>query len=252
MRIELAKSAGFCYGVRRAVALAERAAAEGRPCAMLGPVIHNRNVTDYLRALGVGLIRAPEEAEPGTAVIIRSHGEGRETHRRLAERGCPVIDATCPNVSRIHRIVEQAEGEGRQVIIIGTPTHPEVEAIAGWCARPLVFGGAEELSQWLAEAPARREAPLTMVSQTTLTQEVWGRCVEIAKKVLTQGDVCAIICEHPLRGHGAGKRLEKISKKCLTNSASRDIINELPTREGAAHRTLKIEQYRSLNGTLLK
>ena len=67
MKIELARSAGFCYGVRRAVAMAEQAAAEGRPCAMLGPVIHNRSVTDYLRSLGVGLIQSPEEAAPGTA-----------------------------------------------------------------------------------------------------------------------------------------------------------------------------------------
>ena len=194
MKIELARSAGFCYGVRRAVAMAEQAAAEGRPCAMLGPVIHNRSVTDYLRSLGVGLIQSPEEAAPGTAVIIRSHGEGRAVHQRLAQLGCPVIDATCPNVSRIHQIVEQAEGEGRQVIIIGTPTHPEVTAIAGWCAHPLVFEGVCALAQWLEAAPDRRDLPVTMVSQTTSTRAVWDKCVEKAKKVCTNLKIFDTIC----------------------------------------------------------
>ena len=122
MRIELARTAGFCYGVRRAVSMAEQAAAEGRPCAMLGPVIHNGSVIDCLRAQGVGLIRTPKEAEPGTAVIIRSHGEGRAVHQALERLGCPVIDATCPNVSRIHRIVEGAEEEGATSCMFGMPT----------------------------------------------------------------------------------------------------------------------------------
>ena len=135
MRLELARSAGFCYGVRRAVQMAEMAAEEGRPCVMLGPIIHNRDVIAYLESIGVGLVDTPEEVPPGTAVLIRSHGEGRPVHEALARLGRPVIDATCPNVSRIHQIVSRAEEGGRQVLIIGTRTHPEVAAIAGWCWR---------------------------------------------------------------------------------------------------------------------
>ena len=194
MRVELAKSAGFCYGVRRAVELAEQAAQSGKPCAMLGPIIHNSSVIDYLKEQGVGLIQSPDQAPAGTAVIIRSHGEGRAVHQALAERGCPVIDATCPNVSRIHRIVEEAEGEGRQVLIIGMPDHPEVTAIAGWCAHPVVLEGEEALTQWLEEDPKRREIPITMVSQTTSTHFIWTKCVEKAKKECTNLKIFDTIC----------------------------------------------------------
>ena len=117
MRLELARSAGFCYGVRRAVQMAEMAAEEGRPCVMLGPIIHNRDVIAYLESIGVGLVDTPEEVPPGTAVLIRSHGEGRPVHEALARLGRPVIDATCPNVSRIHQIVSRAEEGGHRRMV---------------------------------------------------------------------------------------------------------------------------------------
>ena len=194
MRLELARSAGFCYGVRRAVQMAEMAAEEGRPCVMLGPIIHNRDVIAYLESIGVGLVDTPEEVPPGTAVLIRSHGEGRPVHEALARLGRPVIDATCPNVSRIHQIVSRAEEGGRQVLIIGTRTHPEVAAIAGWCRRPVVLEGVAELSNWLETAPERRDIPLTMVSQTTSTRFIWDSCVEKAKKECTNLKIFYTIC----------------------------------------------------------
>ena len=194
MRLELARSAGFCYGVRRAVQMAEMAAEGGRPCVMLGPIIHNRDVNAYLESIGVGLVDTPEEVPPGTAVLIRSHGEGRPVHEALARLGRPVIDATCPNVSRIHQIVSRAEEGGRQVLIIGTRTHPEVAAIAGWCRRPVVLEGVAELSNWLETAPERRDIPLTMVSQTTSTRFIWDSCVEKAKKECTNLKIFDTIC----------------------------------------------------------
>lgn len=194
MRLELARSAGFCYGVRRAVQMAEMAAEGGRPCVMLGPIIHNRDVIAYLESIGVGLVDTPEEVPPGVAVLIRSHGEGRPVHEALARLGRPVIDATCPNVSRIHQIVSRAEEGGRQVLIIGTRTHPEVAAIAGWCRRPVVLEGVAELSNWLETAPERRDIPLTMVSQTTSTRFIWDSCVEKAKKECTNLKIFDTIC----------------------------------------------------------
>nr|WP_306820334.1 bifunctional 4-hydroxy-3-methylbut-2-enyl diphosphate reductase/30S ribosomal protein S1 [Flavonifractor plautii] len=192
--MELARSAGFCYGVRRAVQMAEMAAEEGRPCVMLGPIIHNRDVIAYLESIGVGLVDTPEEVPPGAAVLIRSHGEGRPVHEALARLGRPVIDATCPNVSRIHQIVSRAEEGGRQVLIIGTRTHPEVAAIAGWCRRPVVLEGVAGLSNWLETAPERRDIPLTMVSQTTSTRFIWDSCVEKAKKECTNLKIFDTIC----------------------------------------------------------
>ena len=101
-----------------------------------------------------------------------SHGVPRAAFEALAARGLSVIDATCPFVSRIHKLVAEAEQEGRQPAIIGQKNHPEVLAIAGWCAHPLVFETAEELENWLGGAPERPYLPISMVFQTTSTKAV--------------------------------------------------------------------------------
>lgn len=141
----LAKSAGFCFGVRRAVQLAEQIADQGQPYVMLGPVIHNDNVIEGLATRGVGCVHDIAEVPPGYGVIIRSHGEPKEVYDKLAEMGCPIADATCVKVSQIHQIVKDASDRGRQVIIIGSPEHPEVKAIAGWCQGAEIFQNVEEL-----------------------------------------------------------------------------------------------------------
>ena len=114
MKLHLAKSAGFCYGVRRAVELAEEAAASSCPCVMLGSIIHNRDVVGSLARQGLVAVDRVENVPPGCGVIIRSHGESRETYRRLEAQGAEILDATCPNVRRIHHIVARAEEQGRQ------------------------------------------------------------------------------------------------------------------------------------------
>ena len=126
MSVTVAQSAGFCFGVSRAVELVEQAAQAGKRVATLGPIIHNRHVVEKFSSMGIRVIETPEEAVPGETVIIRSHGVARDIYRRLDERGVEVIDATCPFVKRIHGIVSRAEEEGRLPVIIGTPTHPEV------------------------------------------------------------------------------------------------------------------------------
>ena len=151
MKIVLAQSAGFCYGVRRAVELAEEKAAQSVPCVMLGPLIHNKDVTGRLAAQGLRVVNSPEEAPEGFGVIIRSHGESRAVHQDFARRGTEVFDATCPNVTRIHQIVAEAEKRGRRPVIVGTPDHPEVLAIAGWCENSVILSGAENLEKWLKE-----------------------------------------------------------------------------------------------------
>ena len=134
MSVTVAKSAGFCFGVSRAVELVEQAAAAGKQVVTLGPIIHNRHVVDKFRGLGVQVIDTPEQAQPGQTVIIRSHGVARSVYERLEKRGVEIIDATCPFVKRIHGIVSRAAEEGRLPVIICTPLHPEVEGIAGWCS----------------------------------------------------------------------------------------------------------------------
>ncbi|MCG4467614.1 bifunctional 4-hydroxy-3-methylbut-2-enyl diphosphate reductase/30S ribosomal protein S1 [Lawsonibacter sp. DFI.6.74] len=194
MSVVLAKSAGFCYGVRRAVELAERTAEEGRPCVMLGSIIHNKDVIARLAEKGLTAVERPEDVPEGSAVIIRSHGEGRAVYDQLQARGVEILDATCPNVTRIHQIVAQAEETGRQPVIVGTPDHPEVTAIAGWCSHPVVVSGAEELEKWLVQDEKRRNLPLTFVSQTTSTRKIWDDCVKKAKKECTNAEFFDTIC----------------------------------------------------------
>ena len=149
MSVRVAKSAGFCFGVSRAVELVEKAAQEGKRVATLGPIIHNRHVVDKFEAMGVRVIDVPEDAEAGETVIIRSHGVSREVYERLERQNVEIIDATCPYVKRIHTIVSRAEEEGSLPIIIGTPSHPEVEGIAGWCGECRVFQNVQELENWV-------------------------------------------------------------------------------------------------------
>ena len=194
MTLILARSAGFCYGVRRAVEMAEETARQGRPCVMLGSIIHNTDVIRRLEEQGLRTVERPEEVPAGCTVLIRSHGEGRAVHQLLADRGAEILDATCPNVTHIHKVVQQAESQGRRPVIVGTPDHPEVLAIAGWCRSPAVVSGAEELERWLQEDPERRDFPLTFVSQTTSTRKIWDDCVKKAKKECTNAEFFDTIC----------------------------------------------------------
>ncbi|MGI5963100.1 MAG: bifunctional 4-hydroxy-3-methylbut-2-enyl diphosphate reductase/30S ribosomal protein S1 [Lawsonibacter sp.] len=194
MRVTLAQSAGFCYGVRRAVDLAENAASKGKKCVMLGPIIHNQDVIQRLHSKGIEVVHTVEEIPNGSAVIIRSHGESRQVYEALEAKGVEILDATCPNVTRIHKIVSQAEQAGRQPVIIGTPDHPEVSAIAGWCQHPVVLSGESALEAWLHEVPERKELPLTFVSQTTSTRKIWDGCVKKAKKECTNAEFFDTIC----------------------------------------------------------
>ena len=194
MSVIQAKSAGFCFGVSRAVELVEQAAAEGCRVATLGPIIHNRHVVDKFKNLGVEVITQPEEATAGQTVIIRSHGVTRDVMRRLENTGAKVVDATCPFVKRIHNLVSQAEAEGRLPVIIGTPTHPEVEGIAGWCRNCKVFASREDLENWVSTLENPQDSSICMVSQTTSTESLWKSCGDFAKKQFTNLKIFDTIC----------------------------------------------------------
>ena len=194
MSITVAKSAGFCFGVSRAVELVEEAAKAGKKVATLGPIIHNRHAVARFEEMGVQVIGSPEEAEPGSTVIIRSHGVTKEVYDRLAEQGVEIVDATCPFVKRIHGIVSRAEEEGRLPVIIGTRSHPEVEGIAGWCGNCRIFETPEELENWAKSGEVTPDSAICMVSQTTSTESLWKMCGEIAKKQFTNLKIFDTIC----------------------------------------------------------
>ena len=194
MSIRVAKSAGFCFGVSRAVELVEQAAQEGKKVATLGPIIHNRHVVHKFQDMGIRVIETPEDAQPDETVIIRSHGVSKDVYERLEKTGAQIIDATCPFVKRIHGIVSRAEEEGRLPIIIGTPTHPEVEGIAGWCSNCKIFAGLEELRDWAESEGDLRDMAICMVSQTTSTESLWKMCGNFAKKEFTNLKIFDTIC----------------------------------------------------------
>ena len=194
MSVQVAKSAGFCFGVSRAVELVEQSAGQGKTVVTLGPIIHNRHVVNRFDSLGVKVIETPEQATADTTVIIRSHGVTKRVIDTLEARGATIIDATCPFVKRIHERVATACQEGKMPIIIGTRSHPEVEGIAGWCDDCRIFESPEELTAWIESGEITPDHPLCMVCQTTSTESLWKKCCEIAKKQFTNLKIFDTIC----------------------------------------------------------
>ena len=194
MRVTLAQSAGFCYGVRRAVELARQTAAETGRCWMLGDLIHNVHVVEELKSIGIQKAESVEALQPGDTVIIRSHGESKQILDCLEARGVRCVDATCPNVRRIQILAAQAEEEGRTPVIIGDAAHPEVAGIASWCEHPLIFSSPEAVEEWLKQDPKARETPVTVVAQTTCIRELFETSWKIVKKECTNAKKFDTIC----------------------------------------------------------
>lgn len=169
--ILLAKHAGFCFGVKKAVEAVENNI--GNHIVTLGPVIHNRDVVSRLEAQGVRCINNLDEAAPGETVVIRSHGARPDVYRQLNEKGIAYIDATCPYVKRIHHRVQAARESGMPVIIVGEAGHPEVDAILGWAGENAYAVYTEEQ---LATLPHLAQA--VVVAQTTITHEKWTWALE--------------------------------------------------------------------------
>ena len=192
-RVILAKSAGFCFGVSRSVKMAEELLKSG-PCKSLGPLIHNEDVVSDLARRGLEVISDPSEVRPGDRVMIRSHGVSKAVEDALRAAGAEITDATCPNVSRIHRLVAEASANGRQVIVIGTAGHPEVQAICGRCTEPVVVGNAAELANWLENNVDKLTEPSTVVVQTTQTENNLRECEKLIKKWCTKAEIFDTIC----------------------------------------------------------
>lgn len=192
-RVILAKSAGFCFGVSRSVKMAEELLKSG-PCKSLGPLIHNEDVVSDLARRGLEVISDPSEVRPGDRVMIRSHGVSQAVEDALRAAGAEITDATCPNVSRIHRLVAEASANGRQVIVIGTAGHPEVQAICGRCTEPVVVGNAAELANWLENNVDKQTEPITVVVQTTQTENNLRECEKLIKKWCTKAEIFDTIC----------------------------------------------------------
>ena len=181
MEVILADSAGFCFGVKRAVDTVYKQTESGEKIYTYGPIIHNEEVVEDLKRKGVGVIESEEELESikEGCVVIRSHGLPENICEKIKRRGLKCVDATCPFVKRIHEIVRKESEAGKQIVIIGNSGHPEVEGIKGWCRTPaIVIESIEEAQNFSYDG----EKDICVVSQTTYNYNNFQYLVEIIEQ----------------------------------------------------------------------
>ncbi len=193
MEVKLAECAGFCFGVKRAVDTVYEQIKTGKTIYTYGPIVHNEEVVRELSEMGVQVLEARHDLEALTSgsVIIRAHGVPEEIYRVLEERGIECIDATCPFVKRIHRIVRKESLDGKHIIVIGNPEHPEVEGIVGWCSGPVTVLEDREAAE---EFALNKGISACVVSQTTYNYKKFKDIVEIFHKKGYNVNIVNTIC----------------------------------------------------------
>ena len=210
MNILLAKTAGFCFGVDRAVKLTYDLLAQRRRVATLGPLIHNPQVVEDLERRGALTCPDVGSVPDGYEVVIRSHGVPQSVYEKISTRGLAYHDATCPFVAKIHRIAEETGKNGALLLVAGDASHPEVKGIVGHCDGPvLVFAGLAELEEKLPEI--LQHSSITMVAQTTFRVETWEKCKEFLKKRYTNPQIFDTICNATWARQ---QEAEDLSQKC--------------------------------------
>lgn len=193
MEVLLAQSAGFCFGVKRAVEKVYEQLEEGKKIYTYGPIIHNEEVVKDLEKRGVSVISGEEGLEQlkEGAVVIRSHGVSRKIYELIQKNNLECIDVTCPFVKRIHKIVERESADGQKIVIIGNAGHPEVEGIMGWSNTPAMVVGSREEAENFQENVSQK---LCIVSQTTFNYNKFQELVEIFQKRGYNVNVVNTIC----------------------------------------------------------
>ena len=197
MEVRLADCAGFCFGVKRAVDTVYEQLKNGKTIYTYGPIVHNEEVVRELAEKGVRVLESKEELKSLKAgeniptVIIRAHGVAKEIYDIMEANGLECIDATCPFVKKIHRIVEQKSTEGYHVIVVGDPKHPEVEGIVGWCQGPVTVLETPEQAENFVKTEGEK---LCIVSQTTYNYNKFQYIVEIFEKKGYNDSVVNTIC----------------------------------------------------------
>ena len=193
--VELAKTAGFCFGVKRAMEAVETLLADGKRVCTLGPLIHNPQTVESLKARGVSIVEDPADAPTDATLVIRSHGVGQATYDKIEALGLTLCDATCPFVDKIHRIAQEHSEAGATILIAGDESHPEVVGIRGFCKGPsYVFDSPETLQKLLDSPDILGEKSPVLVSQTTFQKKVFENCKKIAKKHYTNPLIFDTIC----------------------------------------------------------
>ncbi|MBR3785478.1 MAG: bifunctional 4-hydroxy-3-methylbut-2-enyl diphosphate reductase/30S ribosomal protein S1 [Firmicutes bacterium] len=243
-----AKNSGFCFGVKQAIEKTEAQVEKnrGKRIFTCGPLIHNQFVTGQLAEKGVGIIYQPEEAEAGDIVIVRSHGETKAFFDAAEARGLEVVDATCPFVNKIHKLVFDADSEGKNIVIVGDRNHPEVVGINGWCRnRAYIVNGRED-------ADAVNVDKIFLVCQTTIKKELMDQVIAALSERDIEIEVNNTICNATRerqescdqlskeveamvivggRNSSNTRKLYEISKKNCNNSYFVENIEDLPLKE---------------------
>ena len=210
MEVRLANTAGFCFGVKRAVETVYEQVKkhEGKPIYTYGPIIHNQEVIKDMREKGVSVIDSEEELQKLSSgvVIIRSHGVPKRIYELLEEQGLECVDATCPFVKKIHRIVEEESKKGKHIVIIGDANHPEVQGIKGWSEKEVTIIKTEEEARAFSVDP---KTDICVVSQTTFNYNKFKYLVEIISEKHYNVNVLNTICSATKERQTEAERIAK-------------------------------------------
>ncbi len=210
MQIILAKTAGFCFGVNRAVKLTYELLEQGRPVATLGPLIHNPQVVEDLESKGAITCDSVDDVPEGCEVVIRSHGVGQSVYDKISTRRLVYHDATCPFVTKIHKIAARAGAEGAMLLVAGDAKHPEVQGIVGHTTGKVeVFANLAELEKLLPELTQQKS--IFAVAQTTFNVQSWETCKEFLKNQCTNAKIFDTICNATWARQ---QEAEDLSQKC--------------------------------------
>ena len=210
MQIILAKTAGFCFGVNRAVKLTYELLEQGRPVATLGPLIHNPQVVEDLESKGAITCDSVDDVPDDCEVVIRSHGVGQSVYDKISTRRLAYHDATCPFVTKIHKIAAQAGAEGAMLLVAGDAKHPEVQGIVGHTTGKVeVFANLAELEKLLPELIQQKS--IFAVAQTTFNVQSWETCKEFLKNQCTNAKIFDTICNATWARQ---QEAEDLSQKC--------------------------------------
>ena len=210
MQIILAKTAGFCFGVNRAVKLTYELLEQGRPVATLGPLIHNPQVVEDLESKGAITCDSVDDVPDGCEVVIRSHGVGQSVYDKISTRRLAYHDATCPFVTKIHKIAARAGADGAMLLVAGDAKHPEVQGIVGHTTGKVeVFANLAELEKLLPELTQQKS--IFAVAQTTFNVQSWETCKEFLKNQCTNAKIFDTICNATWARQ---QEAEDLSQKC--------------------------------------
>ena len=196
MSIHVAKTAGFCFGVNRAVDIVNSMLDRGEKVCTLGPIIHNMEMVSELESRGCKAVDKLEECPKDCTIVIRSHGVSKSVMDKIEELGLNCVDATCPFVKKIHSIVTEAGENNTPVLIAGNKNHPEVQGIIGHCDSDCyTFNSNDELVELLANIPIEKNNDVIVVAQTTFSKKEWKKCLKTVKKVYTNAKIFDTICK---------------------------------------------------------